>query len=136
MVTTEQPAGQSAPRQDSGGPPVATSRVRALQICFCLFIVLLAVFQFSENTTDVDLWGHVVFGHAMLKTHSIAKTDIYSWTAAGHRWINHECLAEVALGGMHALLGGKGLLLLKMAVGLLSFGIALGLGVNGLTWPE
>lgn len=107
-----------------------------MQICFCCFVILLAIFQFSENTADVDLWGHVTFGQAMLKTHSIPQTDTYSWTAAGHKWVNHECLAEIAIGGMHALLGGEGLLLLKMAIGLLSFGMALRLGIGDLAWPE
>jgi hypothetical protein len=136
MVSSETSADQSdraTPRAEEGD---ARRRVRRLQSCFCVFVVLLAIFQFSENTVDVDLWGHVTFGEAMLKTHSIQKTDIYSWTAAGKPWVNHECLAEIALGGAHALLGGKGLLLLKMAVGLLSFGLALRLGINKLPWPE
>ncbi len=120
----------------SESPANASKRIRTLQICFCCFVVLLAIFQFSENTVDVDLWGHITFGEAMLKTHSIDKKDIYSWTAAGQPWVNHECLAEVALGGSHLLLGGAGPLLLKMAVGLLSFGIVLRLGMAGLNWPQ
>jgi hypothetical protein len=135
MVNSEPLAGKSN-RTERAGEGVAGNRpARALQTCFCVLVILLAVFQFSENTADVDLWGHVVFGQEMLKTHSIPKTDTYSWTAAGRPWINHECLAEIALGGAHLLLGGKGLLLLKMAVGLLGFGLALGMGLDGLAWP-
>ena len=52
-------------------------------------------------------------------------TDPYSWTANGQPWINHEIIAEVALALAHRALGGTGLLLLKMIVGLLTFGIAL-----------
>jgi hypothetical protein len=120
----------------SDSPASANKRIRTLQICFCCFVVLLAIFQLSENTVDVDLWGHVTFGEAMLKTHSIEKKEPYSWTAAGQPWVNHECLAEIALGGSHLLLGGAGPLLLKMLIGLLSFGIALRLGLANLAWPQ
>src|SRR5580704_7102570 len=103
MVNSEPLAGKSN-RTERAGEGVAGNRpARALQTCFCVLVILLAVFQFSENTADVDLWGHVVFGQEMLKTHSIPKTDTYSWTAAGRPWINHECLAEIALGGGHLL---------------------------------
>src|SRR3954467_8041014 len=94
--------------------PEGGKRVRALVISFCALVFLQAVFQFSENTADPDLWGHVVFGQHILQNGSIPKAEIYSWTALGQPWVNHECVAELALGGAHALLGGSGLLLLKM----------------------
>lgn len=96
-----------------------------LQRAFIACVICLAVFQFSENTTDIDLWGHVLFGQELLHTGHLARTDTYSWTANGQPWINHEIGAEVALALAHRALGGTGLLLLKMVVGLLTFGIAL-----------
>jgi hypothetical protein len=96
-----------------------------LRRAFVVCIICLAVFQFSENTTDIDLWGHVLFGQELLRTGHLARTDTYSWTANGQPWINHEIVAEVALALAHRALGGMGLLLLKMVVGLLTFGIAL-----------
>jgi hypothetical protein len=136
MATSETPANQSIRAGTEENDAGAATRAQWLRTLFCGFVILLAIYQFSENTVDVDLWGHVTFGEAMLKTHTIAKTDTYSWTAEGKPWINHECLAEIALGGAHALLGGKGLLLLKMAIGLLSFAIALRMAAKGMTWPE
>lgn len=96
-----------------------------MQRAFVVCVICLAVFQFSENTTDIDLWGHVFFGQEFLHTGHLARTDPYSWTANGQPWINHEIIAEVALALAHRALGGAGLLLLKMIVGLLTFGIAL-----------
>ena len=96
-----------------------------LRRAFVACVICLAVFQLSENTTDIDLWGHVLFGQEFLHTGHLARTDPYSWTANGQPWINHEIIAEVALGLAHRALGGAGLLLLKMIVGLLTFGIAL-----------
>jgi hypothetical protein len=96
-----------------------------LQRMFVVCVICLAIFQFSENTTDIDLWGHVLFGQQFLHSGYLARTETYSWTANGQPWINHEIIAEVALALAHRTLGGTGLLLLKMAVGLLTFGIAL-----------
>ena len=92
---------------------------------FVVCVICLAIFQFSENTADIDLWGHVLFGQKFLHTGHLARTDPYSWTANGQPWINHEIIGEIALGLAHRALGGAGLLLLKMVVGLLTFGLAL-----------
>jgi hypothetical protein len=97
---------------------------------FCVCVICLAVFQFSENTADPDLWGHVLFGEHFLQTGALMRTEPYSWTAAGHPWINHEVLAEIALGAAHRWFGGTGLLLLKMLAGLLTFGIALSIALK------
>ena len=93
---------------------------------FCTLVLFLALFQFSENTADPDLWGHVVFGQHLLKTGVLERAEPFSWTANGNPWINHEIGSELALGGAHVLLGGSGILLLKVLVGLTTFGIALG----------
>ena len=107
----------------------------ALKVAFCLAVVVFAVFHFAENTADPDIWGHVLFGQRMLDQTSLDRVEPFSWTAAGHPWINHEVLAEIALGSVHLGLGGSGLLLLKLIVGLLTFWMALSLGGRGLEWP-
>src|SRR5690242_13614739 len=112
-----------------------THPMKDLKLWFCAAVLLLAVFQFSENTVDPDLWGHVVFGQHMLQTHSIPKVDIYSWTAGGQPWINHEWVAEIILALFYKAWGGSGILLLKMAVGLAAFAVCLRLGAQSLSWP-
>jgi hypothetical protein len=109
--------------------------MKSLKFWFCAAVWLLAVFQFSENTADPDLWGHITFGQQMLHSGVIPKTDLYSWTAAGQPWVNHEWLAEIVLAAFYAAWGGSGILFLKMAVGLAAFGVCLRLGVEGLSWP-
>ena len=99
-------------------------------------MLALAVFQFSENTADPDLWAHTLFGERLLATGHLDTTEPYSWTAAGQPWINHEVLAEIALGAAHQALGGGGLLLLKIIVGLGALGLGLRLGGGTLPWPE
>ncbi len=107
-----------------------------LKWLFCAFVLALAVSQFSENTADPDLWAHTLVGEHILMTGKLQPVEPYSWTARGTPWINHELLAEIALGAAHKLAGGTGILLLKILVGLLTFGIALRLGGEDLPWPR
>jgi len=99
------------------------------------FVWLLAIYQFSETTVDPDLWGHVVFGQQMLKARAVERADLYSWTVKDQSFINHEYGADLILGATHLLLGGSGILLLKVAIGLLAFGLALKLGTTSMSWP-
>jgi hypothetical protein len=111
-------------------------RRQFLKVCFCCWVLALAVYQFSENTADPDLWAHTMFGEQWLASGRLEKTEPYSWTARGAPWVNHEVLAEAALGGAHRLAGGTGILLLKGLVGLLTLLIALRLGGEDLSWPQ
>jgi hypothetical protein len=101
-----------------------------LRRAFIFCLLCYAVFRFSDNTVDTDLWGHVLFGQEFLQTRHLARTEPYSWTAPGHRWINHEIIAEAALGLAHRTLGGPGLLLLKTATGLLVFLMAMAMATK------
>jgi hypothetical protein len=107
-----------------------------LAIAFWCWVLTLAVYQFSENTADPDLWGHVVFGRQMLRSGSVEKTENYSWTARGQPFVNHEFGADLILGATHRLLGGPGILLLKMSIGLLTFALCLRLGAEEMPWPR
>jgi hypothetical protein len=109
--------------------------MKNLKLWFCAAVLLLAVFQFSENTADLDLWGHLVYGQHMLHSGAIPKTDIYSWTAQGQPWINHEWIAEIILAVFYTAWGGPGILLLKVVVGLAAFAVCLRLGAQSLSWP-
>src|SRR4051812_47065853 len=70
-----------------------------LHRCLCLWVLALALYQFSETTADPDLWGHIVFGQQMLKSHAVERTEMYSWTANGQPFINHEYGADLIIGG-------------------------------------
>ena len=57
-------------------------------------VLFLAVVADSIQYADADLWGHVRYGQIMLRTAHLIHADIFSYTAAGHRWIDHEWLFE------------------------------------------
>ncbi|HTV42434.1 MAG TPA: hypothetical protein VMF08_17845 [Candidatus Sulfotelmatobacter sp.] len=101
------------------------SAFRIPHSAFAIAVFCLAIFQFSENTADPDLWSHVFFGKQFIQTGKPTTTDYYSWTAYGQPSFDHEYLGEAVFGLAYLALGGPGLLLLKIVVGLLTFGIAL-----------
>jgi hypothetical protein len=109
---------------------------RLLRWAFCLAVVLVAIWRFSENTVDPDLWGHVIFGQRMLARGVVERLEPFSWTAPDYPWINHEVGAELAMGAAHRLMGGMGLFLLMFATGMLTWWLALRAGAAGSSWPE
>jgi hypothetical protein len=108
------------------------SRLRTPHSAFIIAVVCLAVFQFSENTADPDLWSHVFFGTQFVQTGKPTTIDYYSWTASGQPSFDHEYLGEAVFGLAYLALGGPGLLLLKVVVGLLTFGMALSIAGKNL----
>lgn len=105
---------------------------RWLYRLFCAWVCALVFYNFAENTVDPDLWGHALFGREMLARGQLDKTEPYSWTTHHGPWINHEVLAEIALGAAHRALGGNGLWLLTVLTGLATFFIALRLALQNL----
>jgi hypothetical protein len=117
---------------DISRPSNAKLASRLLSGFFCAWVAALVFYNFSENTVDPDLWGHALFGQEMIASHKLDKTEPYSWTANRGPWINHEVLAEVALGASHLFLGGPGLWLLTVITGLATFFIAMRLGLQSV----
>ncbi|MDO8432625.1 MAG: hypothetical protein Q7S58_09470 [Candidatus Binatus sp.] len=64
---------------------------------------------------DPDLWGHVRFGQEVLRQGHLVWRDPYSYSAAGHLWLNHEWLSELIMGVLYNSLGVFGLKLMKFA---------------------
>lgn len=95
-----------------------------LRRAFGFAVLAFVWWRFSENTADNDLWGHVLYGQRMLQHGGLETTETLSWTAAGLPWINHEVLAEIALGLVHRLAGGSGLWSLMMIMAGVTLGWA------------
>jgi hypothetical protein len=77
-----------------------------------LIAILLAD---SNRHTDPDLWGHLRFGQAFITEHGLLLRDTYSYSSAGHRWRDHEWLAEVVMALAYNAAGVTGLKLWKFA---------------------
>jgi hypothetical protein len=81
------------------------------------------VLFFSAPVADNDLWGHVYFGREILSSGRLPLTNQYSYTATSYPWINHEILAECVFAAAYQLLRAPGLLVLKLALGLVTLGV-------------
>jgi hypothetical protein len=78
-----------------------------------------AIYFFSFITADPDLWGHLKFGEDIWNSRSISKIDIYSFTAYGNEWTNHEWLSEVLMYYLFSRFDSPGLIIGKITIGLL-----------------
>ncbi|QPJ64566.1 MAG: hypothetical protein G3M78_03815 [Candidatus Nitrohelix vancouverensis] len=86
---------------------------------FLLAMCLLCAFNaFSLTTADPDLWGHIKFGESAWQEGALPSEENYSYTAPGHRWINHEWLTEILFYKIFSIFGSGGLLVMKMLIGL------------------
>lgn len=108
-------------RNGSTAHPETANAVWQFGLLFLTFSLIFVAL--TPTQADPDLWGHLRFGLDLFRTGAIAQIDPYSYLTAGHRWINHEWLAE-ALFALTWLLGGAAALVaLKVTVGLLTFGL-------------
>jgi hypothetical protein len=87
-----------------------------------LFICSSSLSFFSFITADPDLWGHLTFGKEIWTTRSIPRFDIYSYTAFGMKWINHEWMSELFMWLLYDTFGSPGLLIMKSIIGLIAVG--------------
>jgi hypothetical protein len=67
-----------------------------------LFSVFPAILLFgllamtARSATDPDLWWHLRTGQWMVENGRVPHADPFSFTRAGHAWVAHEWLSEVA----------------------------------------
>ncbi len=115
------PLGSHAQADESNGQPSPAERpdwrgrYRA-SVSFLVvltFLVLALVFIMAHGKiADPDLWWHLHNADYLVHHHSLPRSDMYSFTAAGHPWMNYEWLADLpyyfawrafGLGGIEAL---------------------------------
>ena len=81
-------------------PPVRAG-LRWLRVVFsfpAMLTVLLTTVVFTlarGGIDDPDIWWHLRNAEYLLSHHQLPRQDLYSFTVAGHPWINHEWLAEI-----------------------------------------
>jgi hypothetical protein len=87
------------------------------------FVSVLLLFSFHE--ADEDVWGRMAAGRLTVANGGVAKVDVFAYVPTKPRWIDHEWLAGVVFYEVHRLLGGRGLVLLRGALGLLTIALTL-----------
>src|SRR5687767_595599 len=71
---------------------LSPARVAAIAVIASIPAKLL-----SEKLVDPDLWWHIRTGGVIAETGSIPRSDIYSFTAPGRRWVVQEWGSELIL---------------------------------------
>src|SRR2546421_11984981 len=78
--------------------------------------VILALFIGVQQ--DPDFWWHLKIGQWMVQHGQLPSTDIFTFTATGHSWTDHEYLTEILMWLTYSTLG---LAALCIAFGLLTW---------------
>ena len=58
-------------------------------------LVTLEFIMTRGSVVDPDIWWHLRDAEYLFQHHQLPRADMYSFTVAGHPWINHEWLAEI-----------------------------------------
>jgi hypothetical protein len=77
-----------------------------------IFVLLGLQFIFSlysPDLNDPDIWWHMRNAQYLLQHHQLPRVDMYSFTVAGHPWINHEWLSEMPFYFAYSVAGLVGL---------------------------
>lgn len=96
-----------------------------MKIFVVSFIFLLLFIGFFHPITAItqDLGRHLLTGDIILKTFSVPKTNLFSYTYPDFPFINHHWLSEVSYSFLNSKVGFNGLLILNTSLILLSFGL-------------
>src|SRR5215471_4640808 len=82
-----------------------------------LTLVAHAVYASLGTVTGADMWWHLASGRYIVEHRAVPGTDVFSFTAAGRPWHNHEWLSQVVFFAVYRLFGGTGLALLEVVLG-------------------
>jgi hypothetical protein len=106
----QRPVADSGERSESSAPQ---SDARSLLKYAPVFVLLAAVVADSVQIADTDLWMHIRFGQIVLHTGHLLRRDVFSYSAPGAPWFNHEWLADVVMALFYKAGGVVGLKLMK-----------------------
>ena len=82
-------------------------------IAGCL-IAAVVYFCVPRTMVDPDIWWHLRDAQIQLSSHAFIRHDLFSFTAAGSPWMNHEWMAELPFYAGFHLFGVSGLYLVTI----------------------
>lgn len=72
-----------------------------------------------KQLREPDIWWQLLAGRWMLGHGQVTHTDVFSYTMAGHNWVNVKWLYEIIIATLEKGLGPEGVLLLQSIVSVL-----------------
>ncbi|HEX6176755.1 MAG TPA: hypothetical protein VF057_00240 [Thermoanaerobaculia bacterium] len=98
------------------------SRRAFLAVASAAFIGAFAAGLFK--VADLDFWWHLETGELIAKTGSIPRHDVFSYTARGHEYIDHEWLFQLLQYCIWSAFGPAGIAIAKSLVIALTLSLA------------
>jgi hypothetical protein len=71
-------------------------------------VVIASLALFVTPVADTDFWLHAATGRWIVEHGRLPAHDLFTYTVAGHVWVDHEYLSEVALWLLQARFGMAG----------------------------
>src|SRR5579875_3185811 len=65
------------------------------QMMLCCVLATVVYLSVPRTFADPDIWWHLRDAQILVNTHHFIRHDLFSYTAAGAPWMNHEWLAEL-----------------------------------------
>jgi hypothetical protein len=113
--TTSEPVSLAAQK-----PAAAWVRWLLPSIADVFFLVLVGLYAYSPMSSallnDADTGWHIRNGEFILATHSVPRTDSFSYTKAGQPWYAWEWLYDAVIGAIHHVAGLNGVVLFAAVV--------------------
>jgi hypothetical protein len=96
-------------------PAISTGQrpILPLVIAICL-VAAVVFFCVPRSMADPDIWWHLRDAQLQLSSHSFLTHDLFSFTAAGSSWMNHEWLAELPFYAGFKIFGAPGIYLVTL----------------------
>src|SRR2546427_4827952 len=129
MGISSQTVDASVPTSTPIRTPPAWFRFLIPSVADLIFIVLLFALTCGALAPrllkDAGTGWHIRNGQQILQTHSITRTDSFSYTLRGQPWYAWEWLYDVAIAGIYQWLGLNGVVFLTGVVIAATFAIVL-----------
>ena len=75
---------------------------------------------------DADTGWHIRNGEIILATHSVPRTDLFSYTRAGQPWYAWEWLYDMVIAAIHHVAGLNGVVLFTAVIIAATFALLFG----------
>ncbi|HZQ41930.1 MAG TPA: hypothetical protein VFA99_01690 [Acidobacteriaceae bacterium] len=117
-------SGSATERAITSEPVSLLSRVFSRSTLFCCVLAAVVYMCVPQTFSDPDIGWHLRDAEILVSSHHMIRRDVFSFTAAGAPWINHEWMAELPFYAAWRLGGLAGVHTLTLIViGALMFGI-------------
>ncbi len=92
-------------------------RIFSFPAMLASLLSVLAVITVRLRFDDPDMWWHLKMGEIIWTTHTIPRTDLFSFTTGHHSYIPHEWLPQFVIYGAYKAAGYPGLMALLCILG-------------------